>query len=70
MDLDLEQIHASIHAQYRQALFDAQWALAQATAQNMAKDSIIAEQNAQITALTAAASPEPATEPDPAPPAS
>ncbi len=53
MESDLEQIHASIHAEYRQALADAQWALAQANAQGKVKDRIIAELTGLLEAATA-----------------
>lgn len=43
MEPDIEAIHASIHAEYRQALADSQWALAQSNAQGKVKDGIIAE---------------------------
>lgn len=47
MEPDTEAMHASIHAEYRQALADAQWALANANAQLKARDARIDE----LTAL-------------------
>lgn len=40
---DFQLMHESIVNEYRQALADAQFALARANAQNKAKDRIIAE---------------------------
>jgi len=48
MDHDAETMHASIHAEYRQALADAQWALANANAQVKVRDKIIAELRAML----------------------
>lgn len=53
MDPDIEAQHASIHAEYRQALADAQWALAQANAQVKVKDGIIAELTGLLESTTA-----------------
>ena len=50
MDPELELIHQSIHAEYRDALDAAQWNLAKANAQLAAKDRIIAELRAQLDA--------------------
>lgn len=58
MDTDLELMHASIHAEYRQALADAQWALAQANAKARVQDGLIAE----LTGLLEAATTPDATE--------
>lgn len=52
MDPDIEAIHASIHAEYRQALADAQWALAKANAQVAAKDGIITELTKMLETAT------------------
>lgn len=51
-DPNLEMTHASIHAEYRQALADAQWALVNANAQLRVRDSIIGELYALIEAAT------------------
>lgn len=45
-------MHESIHAEYRQALADAQWALAQANAANKVKDRTIAELARLLDAAT------------------
>ena len=45
---DQELAHESIHAEYRQALADEQWKLAQANARNKVKDRIIADLTAQL----------------------
>lgn len=58
MEPDSEQLHASIHAEYRQALADSQWALAQANAQGKAKDRIIAELASLLEAATSPPEPE------------
>lgn len=58
MDKDLELMHESIHAEYRQGLADAQWSLARANAQNKAKDRIIAELKELLEAATSPAATE------------
>jgi hypothetical protein len=50
---DLELMHESIHAEYRQALADAQWALAQANASGKVKDRLIAELTSRLEAADA-----------------
>jgi hypothetical protein len=52
MEPDIEQMHASVHAEYRQALADAQWALAQANARGKVKDRIIAELTGLLESAT------------------
>lgn len=47
---DTELAHQSIHAEYRQALADAQWALAVANAKVKVKDREIAELRAELEA--------------------
>lgn len=42
-EAELQLMHASIHAEYREALADAQWKLAQANARDKVKDARIAE---------------------------
>ncbi|WP_426302781.1 hypothetical protein [Arthrobacter sp. R-11] len=46
---DLELMHQSIHAEYRQALADTQWELSRANARNAVKDRIIADLRALLT---------------------
>lgn len=58
MDEALQIAHASIHAEYRQALADAQWALANANAQCKVKDAVIATRDAEIEELKAKLKPE------------
>lgn len=48
MDEALQLAHDSIHAEYRQALADAQWALANANAQLKVKDAVIADLQAKL----------------------
>lgn len=52
MDEALRLAHDSIHAEYRQALADAQWALANANAQLKVKDAVIADLQAKLAAVT------------------
>lgn len=58
MDEALQIAHASIHAEYRQALADAQWGLANANAQLKVKDAVIAARDAEIEELKAKLKPE------------
>ena len=51
MDEALSIAHDSIHTEYRQALADAQWALANANAQLKVKDAIIAARDERIAEL-------------------
>ncbi|GLU58567.1 hypothetical protein [Paenarthrobacter ureafaciens] len=53
MDEALQLAHDSIHAEYRQALADAQWALANANAQLKVKDAVIAARERKIAELEA-----------------
>jgi hypothetical protein len=49
----LAMAHDSIHAEYRQALAEAQWALANANAQLKVKDKVIEDLQAKLAAVTA-----------------
>jgi hypothetical protein len=53
LDEALQLAHDSIHAEYRQALADAQWALANANAQLKVKDAVIAARERKIAELEA-----------------
>lgn len=53
MDEALQLAHDSIHAEYRQALADAQWALANANAQIKVKDAVIVARDKRIAELEA-----------------
>lgn len=44
-------MHASIHAEYRQALANSQWALANANAQGKVKDAQLAAKDRHIAEL-------------------
>jgi hypothetical protein len=48
----LAMAHDSIHAEYRQALADAQWALANSNAEIKVKDAQIKELQAKLAAVT------------------
>jgi len=50
---DVELIHQSIHAEYRQALADNQWALAKANARIKVQEQQIAGLKAQLAAKEA-----------------
>ena len=51
MEEALQIAHDSIHAEYRQALADSQWALANANAQCKVKDAVIAARDQRIAEL-------------------
>lgn len=51
MEEALQIAHDSIHNEYRQALADAQWALANANAQLKVKDAVIAARDQRIAEL-------------------
>jgi hypothetical protein len=51
LDEALQIAHASIHDEYRQALADSQWALANANAQGKVKDALIAARDRKIAEL-------------------
>jgi multidrug resistance efflux pump len=53
MDKETEIIHGSIHAEYRQALADNQWALAKANARIKVQEQQIDELKAQLAAKEA-----------------
>ncbi|UOD80361.1 hypothetical protein [Paenarthrobacter ureafaciens] len=53
MDEALQLAHDSIHTEYRQALADAQWALANANAQCKVKDAVVAARDKRIAELEA-----------------
>ena len=53
MEEALSIAHDSIHTEYRQALADSQWALANANAQGKVKDAVIAARDARIAELEA-----------------
>ena len=51
-EASLQLMHASVHAEYREALADAQWKLAQANALGKVKDARIAELEALLDEAT------------------
>ncbi|TVU61565.1 hypothetical protein FQP90_13575 [Paenarthrobacter nitroguajacolicus] len=51
MDEALQLAHDSIHAEYRQKLANADWALANANAQCKVKDAVIAVRDRRIAEL-------------------
>lgn len=52
MDEALQLAHDSIHTEYRNALAESQWALANANAQCKVKDAVIAAKDTKIQELT------------------
>lgn len=52
MDPDIEAIHESIHAEYKQKLADAEWDAAVQRANVKARDGIIAELTALLDTAT------------------
>lgn len=52
MEIDLEKIHESIHAEYKQRLADADWDAAVQRANVKARDGIIAELTALLDTAT------------------
>ena len=51
MDEAMSIMHDSIHSEYRQALADSQWALANANGQLKVKDAVIAARDQRIEEL-------------------